>query len=127
MDGPDRPLLALTSTAHAEGLVIHLKGTLDFLNVPLFRREVDAALEPPRSPTLIIDVSAVGLCDSAGLAELVHTLRRSEAVGTRIMLAGVPVNMKRRLTITGLAGLFDSHPSLDDALRHARPAPGEPG
>ena len=118
MDDPDE-VFSLTRTAHADTQVIHVKGTLDFVHASLMRHEVDALLEAPHTATLIIDLSEVSWCDSSGLTELVHARQGSQAAAVRLMLAGVQGGVQRRLAITGLAAVFDSYPSLHDALNQA--------
>jgi anti-sigma B factor antagonist len=119
MDDLD-PALALTRTAYPQAQVIHVAGILDYLHAPMFRVQVDAALR--NNPLdLILELSGVQLCDSSGLSELIDARRQAEAAKVRLMLAAVPANLSRQLTITGLAAVFDSYPTLADALRQDRP------
>jgi anti-sigma B factor antagonist len=97
----------------ASGTVV-LVGELTFATVG----ELDRALRarPPADPQLVLDVSRVGFCDSAGLSGLLGALRRAELTGGGVTLVGTSPALGRVLRLTGVEGLF--------AYRAAGEAPG---
>ncbi|MEU8269288.1 STAS domain-containing protein [Sphaerisporangium sp. NPDC049002] len=115
MDAEHDSFFALPGTG---ALVIRAIGNLDFSSTPALRDQVETAARTPEATRMIIDLSEIGLCDSAGLGELLHARKRCQASGIRLLLAGPPPNVRRRLAITGLTSLFEVFPSLSDALHH---------
>ncbi|GAA4225910.1 hypothetical protein GCM10023075_24750 [Streptosporangium album] len=63
------------------------------------------------------DVTALTFCDSTGVSEMIASLRRSRALGARLVLAGVHGTLERILTITGLRSAFELSPSVEEALQ----------
>jgi anti-anti-sigma factor len=71
---------------------------------------------------LVIDLSAVGYLNSAGLRVLVGAGRELGAVGGQISLCAVPSYIKEVLDIAGLSSLFPTYASRAEALAHAEVA-----
>jgi anti-sigma B factor antagonist len=68
-------------------------------------------------PHLVLDVSRVGFCDSAGLSGLIGARRRAELAGGGVTLLGTSPALARVLRLTGVESLF--------AYREAGRAPAE--
>lgn len=107
----------VSSSMRGTACVVEAKGELDYHHTPLLRDEMNRVWEEGPPPTVVIDVTALTFCDSTGLAELIANLRRSGALGTRLVLAGVHGTLERILAITGLRAAFELSPSAEEALR----------
>ncbi|MEU9575319.1 STAS domain-containing protein [Streptomyces massasporeus] len=72
---------------------------------------------------LILDLSGVGFCDSAGLSALIGIWHGAQEAGGSLALAAVPDRLMRMLTLTGVDSLLPHYPSTADALsaRHGAP------
>jgi anti-sigma B factor antagonist len=73
-------------------------------------------------PQLVLDVSRVTFCDSAGLSGLLGARRRAELAGGSVTLLGTSAALGRVLRLTGVEPLF-SYRSAGEAPAAGR---GEP-
>ncbi|MFD3471397.1 STAS domain-containing protein [Streptomyces sp. NPDC058682] len=55
---------------------------------------------------LVVDVSALTFCDSAGLNVLLGARAEAEEAGRRVCLAGPTLQVRRLLELTGALALF---------------------
>ncbi len=105
--------------------VVRLKGDIDAATAGAFRRTLDQAVGSGR-PLVVVDVSAVGFFDSAGLAVLVR-VRRELPPGQHVALANVPRRMQRMLRVAALDNLMLVHGCGDPwpwpGLRAVAPVP----
>lgn len=108
-----------TSGLHGTTLVVRVSGELDHYHTRVLRAEIDRAWGTLRSPTLIIDLSALTFCDSSGIGELLQARHRGRLVGIRLILTGVQGNLARRLNLAGLTQVFEVFPSVAEALEAA--------
>ncbi|MDH2424905.1 STAS domain-containing protein [Sphaerisporangium sp. TRM90804] len=97
-------------------VVVQARGELDYTSAPILRGRLAEVWASPGVASLVLDLTEVSFCDSVGLSELISTLRRSEAEGVRLAVAGVQGTVLRVLTITGLRHAFDMCPTVEDAL-----------
>jgi anti-anti-sigma factor len=111
------PFFTVSSSLHGTAFVVQAFGELDYQHAPVFRDEMAKAWESEVSSVVVIDVTELTFCDSTGLGELILSLQRSQARGTRLALVGVHGTLERILTITGLRPAFELFPSVEDALR----------
>ncbi|MDH2426872.1 STAS domain-containing protein [Sphaerisporangium sp. TRM90804] len=117
MGGPDRASEFTVACARRKGaVVIMIGGELDRNAAPVLRAQLRQAWDLDPS-ALVVDVTAVTMCDSTGLSELITALQRCQHNETPLVLTGVQGMMQRVLTITGLRRAFDVYTSVDDALR----------
>jgi anti-sigma B factor antagonist len=81
-----------------------LVGELSFATVG----ELGAALRErlTADPQLVLDVSRVSFCDSAGLSGLLGARRRAELAGGGVTLIGTGAALGRVLRLTGVEPLF---------------------
>jgi anti-sigma B factor antagonist len=103
---PTRTALSALSVAreeHADLLLIAVGGALDTYTVPVFAEHVDR-LEPAEIQ-LVIDLSGVGLLDSAGLSALVSLRNRAHRDGAQLGLI-CPRPLARLFWVTGLRPAF---------------------
>ncbi|MFC9502591.1 STAS domain-containing protein [Streptomyces sp. NPDC057002] len=87
------------------GPVLHVAGDLDYAQAPELRRQVDQlALTPGQC--LVLDLSGLEFCDSSGITALLAARQHALAADAGIVLAGVPANLLRVLTLVGLDQVF---------------------
>ena len=99
----------------ADASVIRLAGEIDMLTTPTLRTKVTEELQEG-PPVLVLDMLGVEFLGSSGLALLVEALdeSRNRQVALRLVVDSRPVS--RPLQATGLTDLFDTYPTVEDAL-----------
>ena len=99
----------------ADASVIRLAGEIDMLTTPTLRTRVTEELQEG-PPVLVLDMLGVEFLGSSGLALLVEALdeSRNRQVALRLVVDSRPVS--RPLQATGLTDLFDTYPTVEDAL-----------
>jgi len=97
-----------------------LVGELTFATVGALDTALRARLTV--DPQLVLDVSRVTFCDSAGLSGLIGARRRAELAGGGVTLLGTTPALGRALRLTGVEQLF-SYRSAEEAPTAGR---GEP-
>lgn len=73
-------------------------------------------LAQPDVETLIVDLSAVEYCDSAGLSALLLAQRQMSANGGDVRLVGLSPSVRSLLSLTQLDRVFPIFATLDEAL-----------
>lgn len=107
--------LRVTLGLHGECIVVRTAGELDASTVGVLRGAVAEAISQ-RFSCLIVDLTELAFCDSAGLAVLIQADRLIRAEGGHMILTGVPSSSMRMLSLTGLDGLFDLRDSAEVAI-----------
>jgi anti-sigma B factor antagonist len=72
---------------------------------------------------MILDLSGVGFCDSAGLSAMIGIWHGAQDAGGSLTLAAVPDRLMRMLILTGVDSLVPHYPSTADALSARQDAP----
>jgi anti-anti-sigma factor len=96
-------------------IVVWLRGDIDAATASALRDRLLGILHPGMGP-LIIDLSEVPFCDSAGLAVLIGTQRRASLLDIPLRLVAPRARVAKLLRITGLNRILTVHPTLPDAL-----------
>jgi anti-sigma B factor antagonist len=96
--------------------LIRMSGEIDIASTELAARAIRAAVGPP-ARLVLIDMSAVTFCSSAGLGNLVEARQLATHYGIDLALVGIGRPVDRPLSITGLGGQFRIYASAEDALR----------
>jgi len=97
----------------AQHTVVRLAGDLDLVSCERMRETVaDNLLGGP----VILDLSELGFCDSSGLRALLDLHRRAVEHKAELRLAGVRIEVRRVLEITGTLEYFELYPDLERAL-----------
>lgn len=93
----------------ATGPVLHVAGDLDFGQALELRGRLD---QLPLSPgqCLVLDLSGLESCDSSGITALLAARQHALAADADIVLAAVPANLLRVLTLVGLDHVFTLRP-----------------
>jgi len=105
--------------------IVRLDGALDVAAAPALRERLIGLLRPG-TRLLVLDLSRVPSCDSAGLAVLIGTERRARALGIVMRLAAPSVPVAKLLRLTGLDRNLTICPELRDALAAERREPADP-
>ncbi|MEU3551765.1 STAS domain-containing protein [Streptomyces longwoodensis] len=113
--------LTLTATP-GPAAVASVSGEIDLHTAPGFRTRVLALIDQG-DHHLILDLSGVGFCDSAGLGALIGIWHGAQEAGGSLALAAVPDRLMRMLTLTGVDSLLPHYPSTADALSAHQGAP----
>jgi len=94
--------------------VISLDERLDALNIQQLKNEVKSLL--PQTSRIIFDCTGLDFIDSSGLGTVVSSLRKTEAAGGGLRLAGIGPKAKMVFEITRADKLFAFNATVDDAL-----------
>ncbi|WP_338709308.1 STAS domain-containing protein [Streptomyces virginiae] len=110
--GPHRVTLA----TRADCTVITLTGDMDLDHVGPLRTALQEACAAPTAPErVVIDLSRLDFCDSAGLNALLHARSLCEQHRRTLTLTDPGPQFYRLLRITGADALFDpSYPGTPD-------------
>ncbi|GIH95843.1 anti-sigma factor antagonist [Planobispora siamensis] len=111
------PFFTVSSDLRGTALVVQVSGELDYGHAPVFRNEMSRVWRAGGPQTVVMDLTTLTFCDSAGVAELIWSLQQSRALGSRLVLVGVHGTLERILAITGLRPVFEISPTVEDALR----------
>jgi anti-anti-sigma factor len=95
--------------------VLVLRGELDLAAAPVLGARVDDAASGRRG--LVIDLTETKFIDSAVLKELLRAHAELSARGVRLVLAGVPPQVRRLLDLTRTSELFDEAADVETAIR----------
>lgn len=106
--------------SHANGIVIlHPLGRIDSASAPAFEAAlVRAVTEAP--VRAVVDLAGVEEVTSTGLRALLVAAKRARAAHSRIILAAMVPAVREALAGGGVLSLFETHPSVDDAIRGVR-------
>jgi anti-anti-sigma factor len=88
--------------------VVELSGGLDIAAAPALREQLIDVLHHGTG-LLILDLSNVRSCDTAGLAVLIGTQRRARLLGIKMRLLAPSLAVARVLRSTGLDRSFTIH------------------
>ena len=95
--------------------IVRLDGALDAPAASALRDRLIGLLHPG-TRLLVLDLSQVPSCDSAGLAVLVGAERRARTLGIVMRLAAPSVPVAKLLRLTGLDRALTIYPDLPGAL-----------
>ena len=102
--------------------VVGLREALDGAAVPALRERLIGLLRPGMR-LLVLDLSRVPSCDSAGLAVLIGAQRRARLLGIVVRLAAPSLPVAKLLRLTGLDHSLTICPDLRGALAVERHEP----
>jgi anti-anti-sigma factor len=107
------PAYSISDEAIGGAVVIRLEGELDIAAGTSLRNHVDSTA----GSALVLDLRLVTFVDSSALRELLRARTEVEARGDRLVLAAIPPPLRRLLELTHTAGLFETAPTREAALR----------
>ena len=94
-----------------EVVVLEVRGELDVSSARAFRSALEAAVATGRE-LVVVDLAAVSLLDSAGLA-VVFGVSRQLPVTQRLLLGNVPRRMMRVLRLAAVGAVVEVHTEGD--------------
>ena len=106
---------AVTEELEPGVLLVRLSGEIDIATTELAAESIRAAVAPP-ARLVLIDVSAVTFCSSAGLGNLVEARNLAGRHNIMLALVGVGRPVDRPLAVTGLGSQFRIYSSVAQAL-----------
>ena len=109
----------------ADPTIVRLDGALDAAAVDALREHLIGLLQPGIR-LLVLDLSCVPSCDSAGLAVLIGAERHARVLGIVMRLAAPSVPVANLLHQTGLDRSLTVYPDLRGALAAERHEPANP-
>ncbi|MEU6410354.1 STAS domain-containing protein [Microbispora sp. NPDC046933] len=112
---PASPAFDIRSRYDREWVILTVTGDLDRSTAERLKTAARTVwkVEPAG---LVLDLSAVPFCDSAGLSALVYVLRGCQALDIGLALAAVEPRVERILSLTRLLSAFDRYHSVEEAL-----------
>ncbi|MEU2287720.1 STAS domain-containing protein [Streptomyces sp. NPDC013178] len=104
-------------TEHTVGetTVVELHGEIDIFTAPPLAARLEALTAGPH-PDLVLDLRSMAFIDCTGLGVLCRARNRAEAQYGRLRLVTDSAGFRRILRSVGLAGVFELHDSLNEAL-----------
>jgi len=96
-------------------LLVRLSGEIDIATTDFAAEAIRAAVAPP-ARLVLIDVSAVTFCSSAGLGNLVEARNLAGRHNITLALVGVGRPVDRPLAVTGLGGQFQIYSTVAEAI-----------
>ena len=94
--------------------LLQVEGDLDLASAPSLKWAL-ADVQSSDSHHVVVDLSRVGFIDSTALGVLVGAQRALDP-GVRLAIACAEENVLRIFELTGLDGMFEIVPTLQDAL-----------
>jgi anti-sigma B factor antagonist len=124
-DRAEPPLLTVSTAAEGDVAVISAAGELDLNTGPvLFRRVVESLAQG--HTRLVFDLAGVTFCDSTGLSVFVRAKNRCDRVNGVVRLAALQPEVLQLFEITGLIDVFETFPTVADAMNGAASRPPSP-
>ncbi|MFF0190814.1 STAS domain-containing protein [Streptomyces sp. NPDC005244] len=118
-NGPtDQPALTVTSQdTEPHARVLSVTGDIDLHQLgPLEHALAEALRKSPPLRLLVLDLTAVGFCDSSGLNVLLKARQETEAHDIQLRLVSPGMVIRRLLQVTGTAAFFSLYDDLAQAL-----------
>lgn len=115
-----------TQTIRPGVQLVRLRGDLDLDSSDDLSERLAAQLREP-ARTVLLDVSEVTFCSSAGLGVLADARRLADAGGIELVLVGVGRSVHRPLEVTGLSSHFRCVAAVDEVLAAGVPGPRDGG
>jgi anti-anti-sigma factor len=120
LDVTSQPAGRCPGTAPPTGrTIVRIAGALDAAAAPALRERLIGVLHPGLG-LLVLDLSRVPSCDSAGLAVLIGAERRARVLGIAMCLAAPSIPVAQLLHRTGLDRNLTICPDLHGALAAER-------
>ncbi|MGH3714399.1 MAG: anti-sigma factor antagonist [Micromonosporaceae bacterium] len=119
--------LSVQTRTVADQIVLEVAGEIDVYTAPLLKERL-LELIADGTRQIVVDLEAVEFLDSTGLGVLVGRLKELQGLGGHLALVCSQERILKIFRITGLAGFFDIHPSVEAAAAAltAATAPDDP-
>jgi anti-sigma B factor antagonist len=115
MTSPDAPLtqtsVSVVEERGAGMTVLRLTGELDMAGAPEVLRRVDTLIAAG-DPRVLVDLSGLTFCDSAGLNAFIRGDRHCREAGGWLRLTGATGHVDRVIELSGLAEVLGYRPDV---------------
>lgn len=95
-------------------LIARVSGEMDYLTEPVFRPQFKELIARA-GRFLVLDLSGVSFCDSAGLNVLLGVWKQAEASGAVVVPARVPEPLRQILEMTGANQVLRVYDTVTEA------------
>ena len=95
-------------------VVAKVRGSMDYGSQSWFRRRLTQLINDSDRP-VVLELTQMSFCDSAGLNMLLDARRQSEDNGLNMVLACVPYPLRRMLVMTGADQVLRVYDTVEDA------------
>lgn len=102
--------------------VVALDGELDLATAPALAAAIDEQVGQGRV-NIVLDLTQLSFCDSAGLRVFVRYRRQLDEAGGRFVVAAPTPMVRRVLEISGLAEMFGSYATVSEGVDAASAGP----
>jgi anti-sigma B factor antagonist len=96
--------------------VLEVRGEVDVYSAPAFKEAITSLLGPD-SPVVMVDLCVLDFLDSTGLGVLVAARTAAADAGGQLPVICDRERILKLFRITGLDGVFDIYPTVDDAVQ----------
>ncbi|MEU1125411.1 STAS domain-containing protein [Streptomyces sp. NPDC005899] len=108
--------LVLSVSYPAESIaILTVAGEIDVDSAPALRTKALELIRQGRAH-LVLDLAAVGFCDSSGLNAMIAILRYAKDRHGSLSLAGSPPHVTRLLDVTGVGELIPALPTTAELV-----------
>lgn len=107
--------MSVEEAYHGDVVVLVMSGDIDAHTLPAYESRLNRLLEIG-TRYVIFDMEAVGILPSTAAGFLIQTGRRLRRAGGRMALASVPRLVRGTLNTMGVADLFPTFATRDDAV-----------
>jgi anti-sigma B factor antagonist len=95
-------------------LIVRVCGEMDYQTAPFFRARLGDEISQGQR-CVVLDLSEVSFCDSAGLNVLLWAWRQTGGARAVLVLACVPKDLRRVLAMTGADSLLSVYDTVAEA------------
>ncbi|WP_143663530.1 STAS domain-containing protein [Streptomyces sp. NRRL B-24085] len=109
---------SVQANASGTSLTVQVGGDMDWQTAPFFRERLLGEITTGQQH-VVLELSAVSFCDSAGLNVLLWAWRRAGQAGSMLVLARVQPKVQRTLAMTGadtVLRVYDTVREAENAL-----------
>jgi anti-anti-sigma factor len=99
---PAGHFLAIITERHGQRSVLRLHGELDAANQDHLRCAIRTVLDHHSTQVVVLDLSALGFTDCAGLSAMIWAHKHLVRHGHELVLTGIQPLVRRLLKLTGL-------------------------
>jgi anti-sigma B factor antagonist len=107
-------MLAISVADRPPAAVVTVAGELDLTTAPELLQALNGLVDDGWR-YLVVDLARLEFCDSSGLSVLVRVKNRLDEVGGEVTLAAPTPIVQRVLEVSGLAEVFGTYGSVDEA------------
>ena len=101
--------LTIEVTNNEGSALVSLGGRVTIDSSPELRKQLNALLNRPSPPTLIVDLAELSYIDCSGIGTLIEALRMARQRHTNLELRGLHDGPRHLLEVTGLLHLFETN------------------